>query len=505
VLLELGVVEQRYQAVREVLDGAPATVVARRFGVARQTVHEWLRRYAADGGLANLADRSSRPSSCPHQMPAVVEARIVALRVAHPVWGPARILWQLERERIEPLPGRSAVYRALLRHDLVAGVKRKRRRSDYRRWERGRAMELWQMDIVGRIFLADGTEVHAVTGLDDHSRFCVSARLVLRATARPVCEALAAAMRRHGVPEAILSDNGKVFTARFGLGPGPVLFDRVCTENGIRHLLTAPRSPTTTGKIERFHKTMRAEWVRLHDREFATIAQAQASLDVWVLEYNTARPHQSLGGRPPAERFALAARRLAAVEDEHRDADGEVGGARPAKTRAGQKGRRPAGVSRWVDQAGMISLAGFSYRVGPTFAGEHVEVVVTGGLVEILHAGVLVATHVQRLREDQRDRIDKPARTRDRPVQRRVREPTEGLTVTRKADGSGTICFAGTPYRAGRAWARASIDVAIVAGSVQLSVDDQLVRVHPIRHDRSRELGAFANPKGRPHRRNAAS
>jgi transposase-like protein len=59
MLLELAVVEQRFQAVREVLDGAPVTVVARRFGVARQTVHEWLHRYAADGGLANLADRES--------------------------------------------------------------------------------------------------------------------------------------------------------------------------------------------------------------------------------------------------------------------------------------------------------------------------------------------------------------------------------------------------------------------------------------------------------------
>ena len=72
--------------------------------------------------------------------------------------------------------------------------------------------------------------------------------------------------------------------------------------------------------------------------------------------------------------------------------------------------------------------------------------------------------------------------------------------MTRKADGDGTVCFAGTPYRAGRAWARASIDVTIVAGSVQLSVDDQVIRVHPIRHDRARELGAFANPKGRPRR-----
>jgi transposase InsO family protein len=497
MLVELAVVEQRYQAVREVLDGAPVTVVARRFGVARQTVHEWLRRYAAVGALANLADRSSRPGSCPHQMPAAVEARVVAVRIAHPGWGPARILWQLAQDGgTGPLPGRSSVYRALLRHDLVAGVRRKRRRSDYRRWERGRAMELWQMDIVGRVFLADGTELHAVTGVDDHSRFCVSAKLVVRATARPVCDALAAAMRKHGVPEGILTDNGKVFTARFGPGPGPVRFDRVCIENGVRHLLTAPRSPTTTGKVERFHKTMRAEWVRVHDREFATIAEAQASLDAWVVEYNTMRPHQSLGGRPPAERFALAAGPLTALETRKRESRTQ------APVRPAAAGNRPAGVSRWVDQRGLISLAGFPYRAGPTFAGEHVEVVVTGGLVEILHNNVLIATHVQQLRADQRDRLE-PRRPRGQ-VQRRVREPTEGLTVTRRADGDGTICFAGSAYRAGRAWARQLIDVSIVAGSVQLSVDDKLIRVHPIRHDRSRELGAFANPKGRPRRNKTA-
>ena len=95
VLVELGVVEQRYGAVLEVLEGASVTEVARRNGVARQTVHEWLRRYAERGGLGGLADRSSRPVSCPHQMPAVVEARVVAMRRAHPGWGPARIRWQL--------------------------------------------------------------------------------------------------------------------------------------------------------------------------------------------------------------------------------------------------------------------------------------------------------------------------------------------------------------------------------------------------------------------------
>lgn len=85
----------------------------------------------------------------------------------------------------------------------------------------------------------------------------------------PVVAALVGALGRHRVPEQVLTDNGKVFTARFGLGPGPVLFDQVCRENGIKHLLTAPYSPTTTGKIERLHKTIRAEFLTEHDRQHA--------------------------------------------------------------------------------------------------------------------------------------------------------------------------------------------------------------------------------------------
>jgi transposase InsO family protein len=108
------------------------------------------------------------------------------------------------------------------------------------------------------------------------------------------------------VPEQILTDDGKVFTARFGPGPGPVRFDRICHENGIRHLLTAPYSPTTTGKVERLHKTMRKEYFALHEKEFVTISQAQAALDAWVVAYNTTRPHQAVGMRPAIERFRFA-------------------------------------------------------------------------------------------------------------------------------------------------------------------------------------------------------
>jgi transposase len=139
VLVELGVAEQRHRAVLEVLDGAAVTVVARRYGVSRQTVHRWLGRYAGEGGLANLVDRSSRPGWCPHQMPAPTEVRVIALRWEHRDWGPDRIRYQLVREGVVPVPGRSSVYRALVRNGLLDPAKRKRKRSDYRRWERGRA------------------------------------------------------------------------------------------------------------------------------------------------------------------------------------------------------------------------------------------------------------------------------------------------------------------------------------------------------------------------------
>jgi transposase len=111
MLSELSLVEQRYLAVREALDGAKITDVATRYGVDRRTVHRWLVRYANEG-VGALADRSSRPDRCPHQTPAQIEARIVALRRARPGWGPRTILAKLRREMDDP-PSRSSIYRCL--------------------------------------------------------------------------------------------------------------------------------------------------------------------------------------------------------------------------------------------------------------------------------------------------------------------------------------------------------------------------------------------------------
>jgi transposase InsO family protein len=298
MFMELSVQEQKYQAVLAVVsDGRSVSEVAEQWGVSRQSLHAWLRRYE-DFGLPGLEPRSRRPGSCPHQMSGVVEARILEMRRAHPGWGPRRILYELRRVagEGEPVPSRSAIYRCLVRAGLIEPAARRRRDEHWRRWERGEPMELWQMDTVGGFLLADGRRAKALTGVDDHSRFCVSAHLMVRETSQRVCDGLAAAMRAHGVPEEILTDNGKVFTGRFNRPPVEVLFDRVCRENGITHRLTEPRSPTTTGKVERFHRTMRAEFRT--DRVFASLAVAQAELDEWVAHYNHDRPHQSLGWCP---------------------------------------------------------------------------------------------------------------------------------------------------------------------------------------------------------------
>jgi transposase InsO family protein len=482
MLVELGLVEQRYKAVLEVLEGAASvTDVARRYGVGRQTVHAWLRRYAAEG-LAGLADRSRRPGGCPHQMSAVIEARVVELRRLHPNWGSRTILSRLVRTGASPLPSRSGIYRALIRHQLIDPKPRRRRPSNYKRWERSRAMELWQMDVTFGVRMHDGARLAIVTGIDDHSRYCVSAKIVDRATARPVCDALLEAMRAYGVPEAILSDNGKVFTGRFGPRQGEVLFDRICREQGIRHLLTAPASPTTTGKVERFHKTMKREF--LDDRVFASIVEAQAALDAWVQDYNHTREHQSLGNRPPAERFATARRE----RFEEPTPASDAASAMPAAPR----------LVRRVLTDGKVSLLNFKYHVGRYLAGQSVELVCHDGLIEVFHDRVLVATHARRHLPEQDERVRRQAlaATPTRPAADRV--------VLRKVDHSGSVSFAGAGYRVGNAFRRRQVEVCLAGDTVQIWGDGKLLRTHAVKHDRRKEHGAFANPGGRSERSNAA-
>jgi transposase InsO family protein len=166
-----------------------------------------------------------------------VTVLVAELRRQHPRWGAKRIRHELLKNPPDRLtvPSTSTLNRILVRQGLVVQRKRKRPRESFTRWQRPGPMQLWQLDIVGGVMLVDPVtgavrEAKVVTGVDDHSRFCVIAAVVERATGRAVCLAFAAALAKFGVPEEVLTDNGKQFTDRFGKG-GEVLFDKICRHN----------------------------------------------------------------------------------------------------------------------------------------------------------------------------------------------------------------------------------------------------------------------------------
>jgi len=173
---ELSVAEQRYQAVLAVIaDGLSVKVAAEKAEVSRQTLHSWLARYEA-GGLDGLVDRSRRPRGCPHQMSAEAEEVVLELRRLHRYWGPRRLGFELSRRGLAL--SESAIYRCLVRAGLIEPGQRRRRAERFKRWERAAPMPVVAAGC-GR-WVPAGRRLHAkaLTGVDDHSRFCVSARLM---------------------------------------------------------------------------------------------------------------------------------------------------------------------------------------------------------------------------------------------------------------------------------------------------------------------------------------
>ena len=402
MLWELSVTEQRYRAVLEVLAGVPVTEVADRYGVSRQSVHSWLRRYRAEGP-SGLADRSHKVHEHPWQTVPEVESAVCELRRAHPKWGPKRLVFEMDR-RGHGTVTRSTVYRVLVRNGLIEPKSRKRRRQDFKRWERPVAMQLWQLDVTASAFLADGREVKIVTGIDDHSRYCVITRAVMRATARPVCQAFLDAMAVYGVPEEVLSDNGTVFTGRF-IKPRPaeVLFERICRENGITQRLTRPASPTTTGKIERLHQSLQNELLNGHG-PFESLERLQAALDAWREEYNTDRPHQSLAMAFPASRFAATAASSLELRVPALQGLTSPGQADTAQMPAPKPARFPAEpprlaveADRVVPPSGNLWIGGQQVWLGPALTGRTVTIWVDETSLHVLLDGTRLKTLPSRL------------------------------------------------------------------------------------------------------------
>lgn len=479
--------EQRYRAVREAADGAPVTEVALRFGVSRQAVYSWKRRYESEG-MAGLMEKSRRPHRSPSRLDAEVEALVCELRRAHPRWGARRLSYELGLRAVDPVPSRVTVHRALVRNGLVRPQEQRHKRK-YRRWQREAPMQLWQLDLVGGVFLAGGRECKMLTGIDDHSRFVVIATVVAVPSGRAVCEGFLAALRRYGIPSEVLTDNGKQFTGRFTKPrPAEVLFEKTCREHGITARLTKPRSPTTTGKVERFHRTLRRELLD-EAGAFPDLAAAQAAIDAWVRSYNHERPHQSLDMATPASRFRPDA--ALATEPALRPVTSVLPpAAGPATARppvSGQTATASAAASAAavefdtvVAGSGQLSVLPRVQRIrmGQALAGRLVRVWVDQRSVHLLYQGQLVKTVPSNLSADDlhelRHRGAQPAGPQPAPPappRLGTLPATAAVEVDRAVDATGFLQLAGHKLKVGTPLAGRRV-IARVDGHLVHIIDD---------------------------------
>jgi len=510
-------VEYRYRAVCEVLGGSPIGEVAARYGTSRQSLHTWRQRFQQEG-MSGLADRSRRPRTSPNRVVAEIEALTCQLRRQHPRWGARRISHELRRRAVDPAPSRATVHRILVRNGLVDPQAQQHKRK-YKRWQRGEPMHLWQMDIVGGVPLADGRSCKLVTGIDDHSRFVVIATVIAVPSGRAICAAFTAAMRRYGVPSEVLTDNGGQFTGRF-IKPQPVevLFERICRDNGIKQRLTKPSSPTTTGKVERLHKTLREEFLD-HVAPFESVAAAQDAIDGWVESYNRQRPHQALDMATPASLFRPnGPTRIDALP-------ASTGGEEPPgeptlMMKVIEAPPTPHGVAALefdirVPPSGEVTLVpgGQKISIKQGLAGRTLMVWADLRSIHLTLDGHLVRTISSRLLpEDLRYLAMRGARPAGpapakaalpRVNGRAVLVAGEAIEIERKVNKDGAVTIAGAKYVVGFAWAGRTIALRLDGHLMHAIADNALIGTWPcpITADRLTQVSgaqAVSTPLPRP-------
>jgi transposase InsO family protein len=281
-----------------VLEGRSKSEVARDYGVSRQWVQTLVARYRVEGEAA-FEPRSRRPHSNPRRIGEDVEDAVVGWRkqlseAGHDA-GAETIAWHL-RQQTGSSPSVATIWRVLSRRGFVVPQPHKRPRSSWRRFQADLPNECWQADIT-HWSLADRVEVEILNILDDHSRLLVGATARTVFKAGDVVADLHAAIARHGRPERLLTDNGAVFTGHYR-GRGWVALERETAALGIALTHSKPYHPTTCGKVERLHQTLK-NWLA-HQDPAATITELQTQLNTFTDYYNHHRPHRGVGRQTPA-------------------------------------------------------------------------------------------------------------------------------------------------------------------------------------------------------------
>lgn len=271
--------------------GESLAALARSYGISRKTAYRWIGR-AVTG--EPMTDRSRRPHTSPRITPPEVETLVVAMRECHPTWGGRKIHHALNATGIVA-PAPSTIQKILSRHGFEPVG---HRQPSWIRFEAAQPNDLWQMDFKGWHPLRSG-RVHPLTILDDHSRFLLDIQCVHQQTLAVVQPLLTAVFQRYGLPWEILCDNGS---------PWGSSHDRALTrfevwmmQLDIRVSHGRPYHPQTQGKVERLHRTLKADVFA--GRTFGDLDEAQTACSRFRTTYNLERPHEALAHDPPVRHY----------------------------------------------------------------------------------------------------------------------------------------------------------------------------------------------------------
>jgi transposase InsO family protein len=290
----------RVAVLQVVSNQLSVTAAAAEYGISRRHLHRLLVRYR-DGGLDALEPRSRRPKTTPIATPETVRERVIELRLQLTAdgldAGPVTIAWHLEREGLRVL-STSTIRRILHQAGLITAQPRKRPRSSYIRFQADQPNEMWQSDFI-HWQLTDGSDVEILNWLDDHSRYLLSATAHQPVTGDDVVATFLATVQTHGAPASTLTDNGRVYTARFGGGRNA--FEYLLPLLGVRQKNGSPGHPQTQGKVERFHQTLQ-RWLKARPPA-RTLPELQRQLDEFRDHYNERRPHRALARSTPGTAY----------------------------------------------------------------------------------------------------------------------------------------------------------------------------------------------------------
>ena len=285
-------------------DGANIRALCRRFGVSPTSAYRQLDRFKEEGE-AGLQERSRRPHHSPTRTPPEVEQAVLAMRdESH--WGGRKISHVLRRDVDPAMPPRSTVNKILKRNGRIT-VEASEAAKAHIRFERAEPNDLSQMDFMGEFETGQGP-CHALTMLDDHSRYALCLKACRDQRTETVIEHLTEAFATYGLPYQVTMDNGSPW------GEGSGVLTKVTAwmiRVGVRISHSRPYHPQTQGKDERFHQTLQRELT--NHTYFRTLVKVQEAFDRFRDRYNLVRPHEALNMAVPASRYRISARSLPAV------------------------------------------------------------------------------------------------------------------------------------------------------------------------------------------------